>query len=264
MPLPTHKSARLRFEQRNRAAIEERLAHPEAQDALARFRSEIERRWRAGDLIHERGGAARHGPAEPGWFDALILSGHGLHVTVGTGDANGPEILVSPSVEAEQAHRAARLAHPQNLLGPAEYDTWEIRRDAPLARVLDDLIPTWIDLNAERQRLYGGGASGRGESAARRLVALEAYRRRLNGESWPALARAFRKGESTLRRAVSDICGRAGLPLPAKGTVVPDLPDVDCDSCPKRRSYSRPCRECPVIRHLDRYLGAPGDAEPAQ
>ena len=112
-------------------------------------------------------------------------------------------------------------------------------------------LPASAKLYEERRRRRNGTLfkqdieprrlPGRGSSMDRFLWSVEAYRRRHEGELWKKITRDLGKGPTTVRKAVSDLCERTGLPYPdpKKQTVLPDAPETDCDACPKRLANSQ-------------------------
>ena len=84
------------------------------------------------------------------------------------------------------------------------------------------------------------------------LMALKAYRSACEGETWVEIGRHGGKHESTMRAAAKQLALSIGLPWPVeRGSVLPELPDADCVTCPKRRS-PRFCEDCPVPAYMMR------------
>jgi hypothetical protein len=219
----TASQTRVRFEKRHEAKIRDRLEIPEVRDAFAAIRRGAEHRFRSGEPVEvrypEADGPIR-GFAEPFWLELVVCRRNGVIVQVNDRGSDPPELDLSLSPKAEQEGLAARFLYPQDFRRSSQYDLWEIRRDAPLSRILEDVEYQWREMHAERARLLG-------------------------------------KGESTVRRAITDLCKRTGLPWPMKGTVLPDHPKADCDNCPERRSPSEPCADCKWLIYVNKHIGPP-------
>ena len=259
MARATAQQAKLRFDKRHKAGVLLKCEIPAVRDALSTICHGYWKRWKAGEPVETpippKG--PRWGFAEPFYSEVGICRSNGVEVRVKDYGEKPPTVFLSLTLEAEQEGLTARIKYPQDLHSPAEYDLWEIKRNAPLSRVLEDVEYQWRELRDERARLQllEAGGSCRGASTERLLWAIEAYRRRCHGETWSEIAVALDKGQSTLRRALTDLCERTGLPRPDIGTVLPDSPDSDaCSNCTKRHSPSQPCKNCPWVAFMDRNL----------
>ena len=78
------------------------------------------------------------GVASPLFEEIAFLRARGIQVSLEEREGR-PVVDLSLSHEVAQEGLAARLVYPQDLLSGAEYDLWEIRRDAPVSRILADL-----------------------------------------------------------------------------------------------------------------------------
>ena len=277
MARPSAKTAKIRFEKRRDARVRTKCEHREVRKSLAAIQQEAMRRFQSGEPVAEPvpKGPSR-GPLSRISLDLAICRSHGVSAWIEDRGSQPPVVVLGLTLRTEGEGLAARLKYPQHFLRPAEYDLWEIRRDAPLYQILEDVAYQWQELKSDRDRrreVQAGRASlrslfdpdelgserprPRGRSVERWLWSIEAYRRRQQDETWPEIAAALGKGESTVRRAVDDLCRQTGLPKPGKGTVLPDAPMIDCNNCPKRRSPSEACDECPWPAYADQYVGPP-------
>jgi hypothetical protein len=259
MARATAQQAKSSFDKRYKARVLLKCEIPAVRKALLTIRRGYWKRWKEGEPVETP--IPPKGPSwgftEPFYPEVGICRSNGVEVRVKDHGEKPPTVFLSLTLEAEREDWAARL-HPESLLSSGDYDRWEIKRDAPLSRVLEDVEYQWRELRDERARLQllETGDSCRGESTDRLLCAIEAYRRRCHDETWREIAIALNKGESTLRRAVTDLCERTKLPKPAKGTALPDSPDSDdCDNCAKRHSPSQPCKDCPWTAYIGRHFG---------
>jgi hypothetical protein len=257
VPRPTAKESRVRFDHRFRARIEVICATRTVRDALAAIQNDVMARWREGRPFATEPPKRGRATPEPCWYEHWLCRQAG--VVVGIEDRGRevvPMLLLSLTTKAALEGRAARVKFPQNLLEEREYDLWEISRTAPLSQIIEDVTVEWGELQTQRERRGARfrASRRRGSSAVRQALALEAYRKRLNGHSWAEVAQAVGKSSSSIRAAVADVCAATGLPRPDRGTSIPELPASDCDRCPKRRSPSQACADCPVIAHLRRFL----------
>jgi hypothetical protein len=253
---PTSKQSRLRFERRSRVKLEALCQTPTIRDALKAIEQDVEARWKAGLPFATEPPMRGRVTPEPCWYEHWQCRQAGVLVGIEDRGRELPMIYLSLSIKAEIEDLAVRLVFPQDLLREQEYDLWEIRRDAPLSRVIEDLTVQWEDLQKQREkrRARFSARRSRGPSSARQALGLEAYRRRLAGQTWEEISRVLERSSSTLRSAVNDLCDATSLPHPIRGNSIPDLPIVDCDNCPRRRSPIHPCADCPVAAHLKRYL----------
>lgn len=271
MAKPTAAQAELRFEKRYEARLREKIEIPEVRDAVAVIQRESTRRWKGGEPLGatlEPPLKVSQAPSSPFWLEEAVCRCNGVGVRVEDRGSKPPLVRLSLRLEVEGQGQFARVQYPQDLLSPNEYDVWEISREGPLGQILEDVEYQWRELYQERQRRRGGGMFDanappaplptRGRSTNRTLWAIEAYRRRLEGQKWREIALALKKGQSTLRRAVADFSERARLPKPKPGAVLPDAPQVDCDNCTKRLAPGEPCRDCPWLVYADSHLG-PGE-----
>jgi hypothetical protein len=263
MARPTAKQAKLNFEKRSESRVLLKCEIPEVKDALATIRRDAWARWKAGDPVEapSRPSEVVWGSAEPFWLQIAVCQSNGLEVQIKDRGDKRPRVTVSLKVKEAQKGLAARFEYPQDLVRTAQYDRWEIKRDAPITRILEDVEYQWRQIRDDRDRIEGRETKSRrrGSSTDRRLWAIEAYRRRCEGEIWREIAQRLRKHESTVREAVKDLCQTSGLPWPKKGTVLPDAPSTDCENCSKRRSPSQPCDECPWVAFAEQYL-APSES----
>jgi hypothetical protein len=253
---PTAEQARVRFETRFRARVEELRQIPEVRAALETIERDVLARWKSGKpFATELPKRGRQTP-EPCWYEHWLCRQNGLLVGIEDRGRELPMLHFSLTPRVAQKGLAARVLFPQELLREREYDLWEIKRDASLTDIFEDLRFQYEELRAQRERRgVAFRASGRkGPSSSRRLAALEAYRRRLNGQTWPEVARALGRSSSAIRAAVADLCAAAGLPRPQQGVAPPDLPVADCDNCPRRPSPWRACVDCPVMAHLKKHF----------
>ena len=262
MARATAQQVKLSFEKRFESELLAKCEIPEVRNALDTIRRGTWKRWKAHEPLSAEvpPESPSWGFAEPFWLEIGVCRRNGIEIRIDDNGEKPPEVSIHMGIEAEQEGLAARLQYTQDLLSPGEYDLWEIKRDAPLSRVLGDVEYQWRELREDRNRLQllERRGSCRGPSTDRLLWAIEVYRRRCHGETWREIAIALTKGPSTLRRALTDLCERTGLPKPDKGTVLPDSPDSDaCSNCTKRHSLSQPCKDCPWIAYMNRHLGPP-------
>jgi hypothetical protein len=252
MARPTAGQVKLQFEKRRKAWLRQKCEIPEVREAVAAIEREVRRRWQAGERVespHPVGDKPTRNPL-PFWFERAVCRRNGVAVRVEEKGKNPPIVHLSPTIEAEAEREdlTARLQHPQNLISPAEYDLWEIRRDAPLSRILEDVQYQWCALQEARaSRGVLAERHKRGSSMDRLLRSLDMYRARLQGDRWAAIAARFRCHVKTAQRAVRDLCERFDLPPPRRGAVLPDAPTAaDCPpDCAKRLGPAEPCPECP-------------------
>jgi hypothetical protein len=244
------RRARLVFDVRSKAEIERRSAPPEVATALETIRDEGARLYSEGlDLglwVAPKGRVA----FDPLWNERHICRRHGLDVQFRHDDSGPPTVIVMLTFSAHREQLVARLAI-QNLLVDAEYDVWEIKRDAPLSRVLEEVETQKRELDASRARRgLKRHTVTRGRSPAQQLRALDMYRSRCAGRGWNEVGRAHRIHDASARRAVRVLCERFDLPKPTVTVAGPPL-EADCDNCPKRPlSPIGFCDRCPWLPWL--------------
>jgi hypothetical protein len=260
MARATAQQVKIRFEKRFKSEILVKCEIPEVRKSLDTIRRGTWKRWKAGEPVElptpPKG--PRWGFAEPFWQEVGICRSNGVEVRMKDCGEKPPTVFLSLTLEAEQEGLTARFQYPGRPLLPGEYDLWEIKRDAPLSRILEDVEYQWRERHDERRRLQLLDTRGscQEKNTDRLLWSIEAYRRRYHGETFREIAIAMDKGQSTVRRAITDLCARTGLPKPRIGTALPDAPDSDdCDNCAKRHSPSQPCKDCPWTAYIGRHFG---------
>jgi hypothetical protein len=244
------RRARLVFDRRSQAEIERRSVHPEVAAALDTIREEGARFYSAGlDLglwVAPKGRVA----FDPLSSERHTCRRHGLDVRFRHDDSGPPTVVLMLTFSA---HREQLVARPaiQNLLAEAEYDVWEIKRDAPLSRILEEIETQKRELDDSRARRgVKRHTVTRGRSAAQQLRALDMYRSRCLGRGWKEVSRRHRLHHSSARRAVRVLCERFDLPIPGVTVAGPPL-EADCDNCLERPlSPTGSCDGCPWLRWL--------------
>jgi hypothetical protein len=211
------------------------------------------------DFSEGAGGAPRARRVQPPfWREEMRCRSLGIDVRVAPGANGAPVVYVGLTPEESQATLAARLQYPQNLLSPAKYDVWEIARDAALATVLEEIEVQYRRLR--RQRAEWGLVAEthrRGKSNAPHLAGLDAYRARLDGDSWDAIAGRHRRHPKVVQRRVRELCRATALPWPTPHASIPGVPSPkDCpgEGCAKRRGPAEPCPECPWLVYRERSM----------
>ena len=261
MARPTKKQARVRFEKRYETRLRETLEIPEVRDAVAKIRRDAWRLWKAREPVESPisvGETRRESSLY--WLERAVCRRNRVSVRIEGRGTKRPVVHLSLTIAAEQVGLAARLRYPQDLISPSQYDLWEIRRDASLARIREDFEYQWRELHEERRLRREGklarGAPGsglpprRGPSTERKHWAIVAYQQRQHGAKWREIGQAVKRHESSVRSAVKDLCKRTGLTWPEPGTALPDAPTTDCNNCPNRPSPSELCDECAWLPYI--------------
>jgi hypothetical protein len=251
---------RIRVEARFELQLKVVCERSEVREALEEIRADLEARWKAGRALSPLVGKPVRKAPDWLWDPHQVCRENGIVARVEVVKGKAPQVKVAFTAKGARAHLAARLVYPQNLLGAGDFDLFEISRHAPMSRIVEDLKVELEELRAERERR--GAVIRRFGSAGSRtdvfLRAVEAYRRRSQGATWPELARDLKWSSAAMRRAVSNLCAATGLPSPKKGVVLPDRPDVDCDGCAMRTSPTTTCATCPLLAHFERCLELEG------
>ena len=255
MPRLKGRRAEIRFDDREKAKINQIRSIPDIRDAvdqICRKADELHAQgWDFTERWSENRPRVAWGIRNPFGRQEALCRRHGLHVWVTGGGTTKPTVHLSLMPGAAQEGLAARIQYPQNLLTGSNYDIWEIDRAAPLARVLEDIEVQWRRLHLQRAEwglVSGRRRRGRGREAF--LRAIDAYRARSEGKSWDEIARNHGRHRKTAETLVRNLCRKSGLPWPksraaAAGFWTP--PDCAGENCPKRPGLSEPCRECPWI-----------------
>jgi hypothetical protein len=243
MPRKKGPTTLARIEAEREAEKKARCRRPVVREALSRIDREARENFARGISNDDRptkGGAASYVPSSF-WLEINTCRQNGLHVRV-IDEMAGPRIEIELDLGAEYesvgARLGARLVYPQNLLKPGTWDLWEIRRDAPIGRIVEDLEAQLIEIR--------GGRIALGQTR-RNFRALEAYRLRVERWAWKKIGHHLACDPKTAERMVRDLLARAPhLPKPAKAR------PLDCpgDDCPKRRGIAIPCETCPWLRRL--------------
>ena len=151
MARATSQQAKLRFEKRYKTRVLLKCEIPAVRDALSTIRRGAWKRWKAGEPVEVP--IPPMGPSwgftEPFWQEVGICRSHSVEVRVKDCGEKSPIVYLSLNLEADQEGLAARVKYPQNLLSPAEYDLWEIKRDGPLSRIFVDVENQWRELREE-------------------------------------------------------------------------------------------------------------------
>jgi hypothetical protein len=239
------------FDKRHEVRVKAIWSEPEVREALRAIGVELEALRETGGLV-----AGELGLEQTGRLSELrkTCHRHGLVVRIVVADSGKVEVLVSLSLKAEHEELSARPFYMNDPMTDGEFDLWEISRDAPITRIVQDLTFRLRRLRGERRlrgavRLKFGGSTSRTDLFLR---AIEVYRRRLQGDTWAELEKTMQWTSSPMRRAVSLLLEATGLPRPAKGVILPDRPREDCDGCKKRTSPMRPCAGCPYVAYVER------------
>jgi hypothetical protein len=168
-------------------------------------------------------------------------------------------MFLSLTFEAEQEGLAARIKYPQNLESPAEYDLWEIKRDASLPEIFEEIRIHKTDIDRDRVMIQAGKRKV-GERAiaprwtlTRILQATEIYKQRTEGIRWNHIAQRMGRNIKTPQKILRDFCEELEFERPKKGSVIrggDKLGQCLGDECPNRRGPADPCPECPALEFL--------------
>ena len=257
MPRAKGREIELRFRGRYEARARAKCQIPAVRDAIEGIRFRAAKLYDDGHRF-QRWSAETHTDGwqggDPFCGEVSICYSNGLHVWVDGNTDGSPIVTIQLTTEEEQGSLAARLVHPQRLLAASEYDLWEIRRDAPISRILEDIEAQRKEIDRDRAELQIFTQAGKlGRQLPRLLRGCEIYRRRVEGEPWADIARGMNCHKRTAKKVVDDLCAEMGLPKPQKGVVdagILELSQCRDNDCPDRTVASEVCARCPFRKFL--------------